>query len=105
MVLTSGQGNKGEVVVADSSQEIGKTIWVTSAQVGSGATNEGFILNILKTPFLCYPEYFSTLENTLEMHFQRRYKIFICLVILRELESLRNHKCFSIIFPKILDAI
>ena len=34
-----------------------------------------------------------------------RYKICICSVILWELESFRNYKGFSIIFPKIFDAI
>ena len=39
------------------------------------------------------------------MYSKRRYKICISEVILRELESFRNYKGFSIIFPKILDAI
>ena len=39
------------------------------------------------------------------MHSKRRYKIFVCSVILGELESFRNYKGFSIIFPQILDAI
>ena len=39
------------------------------------------------------------------MHSEVRYKICICSVILGELESFRNYKGFSIIFPKILDAI
>ena len=39
------------------------------------------------------------------MHSTRRYKIYICSVILGELESFRNYKGFSLIFPKILDAI
>ena len=39
------------------------------------------------------------------MHSKRRYKICICSVILGQLESVRNYKGFSIIFPKILDAI
>ena len=39
----------------------------------------------------------------LEMHSKRRYKICICSVILGELESFRNYKGLSIIFPKILD--
>ena len=43
--------------------------------------------------------------TSLEMHSERRYKICICSVILRELQSFRNYKGFSIIFPKILDAI
>ena len=37
------------------------------------------------------------------MHSKLRYKICVC--ILEELECLRNYKGFSIIFPKILDAI
>ena len=36
---------------------------------------------------------------------KRRYKFFISSVILRELEAFRNYKGFSVIFPKILDAI
>ena len=39
------------------------------------------------------------------MHSKRRYKICVCSVILGELESFRNYKGFSIIFPQILDAI
>ena len=39
------------------------------------------------------------------MHSKRRYKICICSVILGELESFRNHKGFSIMFPKHIDAI
>ena len=33
----------------------------------------------------------------------RRYEIYICSVILGQLESFRNYQGFSIIFPKILD--
>ena len=43
--------------------------------------------------------------RSLEMQSEGRYKICICSVILGELESFRNYKGFSIIFPKILDAI
>ena len=39
------------------------------------------------------------------MHSQQRYKIWICPVFLGEHKSFRNYKGFSIIFPKILDAI
>ena len=39
------------------------------------------------------------------MHSKRRYKIFICSVVLGQLESFRNYKGFGIIFPKILGAI
>ena len=42
---------------------------------------------------------------SLEMHSKRRYEIEICSVILGQLESFRNFQGFSIIFPKILDAI
>ena len=37
------------------------------------------------------------------MHSKQRYKI--CSVIVGELESFRNYKGFSIIFPKILDTV
>ena len=43
--------------------------------------------------------------RSLEMHSKRRYKICICSVILGQLESFRNYKGFSIIFPKIVDVI
>ena len=43
--------------------------------------------------------------KSLEMYSEWRYKKFICSVILGELESFRNSKGLSIIFPKILDAI
>ena len=36
---------------------------------------------------------------------RRRYKICTCSVVLGQFESFRNYKGFSIIFPKILDAI
>ena len=39
------------------------------------------------------------------MHSKRRYKICTCSVILGELEYLQNYEGFSVIFPKILDAI
>ena len=51
---------------------------------------------------------FKAIQSTfrsLEMHSKRRYKICICSVILGELESFRNYKGLSIIFPKILDEI
>ena len=44
--------------------------------------------------------------GSLEMHFiKQRYKISICSVIQGELESFRNDKGFSFIFPKILNGI
>ena len=59
------------------------------------------LLNALKTLY--------RLSRTLrspEMHSTQRYKICTCLVIIEELESFRNYKGFSIIFPKtVLDAI
>ena len=67
-----------------------------------GLPNDGFLLNSLKTLFSVRTQ--STFRF-LEMHSKRRYKICICSVILGELESFRNYKGFSIIFPKILDAI
>ena len=39
------------------------------------------------------------------MNSKRRYKIYICSVILGELESFRNYKGLSIIFSKISHAI
>ena len=39
------------------------------------------------------------------MHSKRHYKICICSVILGQLQFFRNYQGFSIIFPKILDAI
>ena len=56
-------------------------------------------LNIL----LGYPD--QSTFRSLEIHFKWRYKICICSVILADLESFRSYKDFSIIFPKILDAI
>ena len=49
------------------------------------------------------PEYSGKYWN--EMLSKRRYKFFISSVILKELEAFRNYKGFSVIFPKILDAI
>ena len=48
---------------------------------------------------------FQAIQSTfrLEMHSKQRYKI--CSVIVGELESFRNYKGFSIIFPKILDTV
>ena len=46
---------------------------------------------------------FKVIQSTfrsLEMHSKRRYKIGICSVILGELESFRNYKRLSSIFPK-----
>ena len=39
------------------------------------------------------------------MHSEWRNKIYICLVVLGQLESFRNYKGFGIILQKILDAI
>ena len=51
---------------------------------------------------------FQAIQSTfryLEMYSKRRYKIFICSVVLGQLESFRNYKGFGIIFPTILGAI
>ena len=51
------------------------------------------------------PKRFETIQSTfrsLEMYFKWRKKIDICSVTLGQLESFRNYKGFSIIFPKIL---
>ena len=60
-------------------------------QASAARHNDDFLLNTLKTPWA--------------IHSRRRYKICIRWVILRELESFRDYKGFSIIFPKILEAI
>ena len=66
------------------------------------ALNDGFLLSeyIANT--------FWAVQNTfrpLEMHSDRRFKIWICSAIYRELESFRNYKGFKIIFSKTSDAI
>ena len=43
--------------------------------------------------------------RSVEKHSKWRYNICICSVILGELETFRNYKGLSIIFPEILDAI
>ena len=43
--------------------------------------------------------------RSLAMNSKWRHKICVCSVILGELESFRNYKGLSIIFPKILDEI
>ena len=55
--------------------------------------------------FLGFPEYFQ--KWILKMNSEWRNKIWICSVILGELESFLNnvYKGLSIIFPKTLDAI
>ena len=63
----------------------------------SGAPNDDFLPNALKTVF-------QTIQGTfrpLQMH----SKYYICSVIPGELKSFRNSKGFGIIFPKMLDAI
>ena len=53
------------------------------------------------------PFYIFSTFRSLEMHsnLKRRYKIFICSVILGEPKSFRNYKGFSIVFSKILGVI
>ena len=64
----------------------------------TAAPNHGFSLITLKILF-------RISRVLLQLwHSRRRFKIVICSVILDELESFRNYKGFSIIFPKILDA-
>ena len=70
------------------------------------------VVNIRGIQRRCPPKYtkntFWAIQSTfryLETHSKRRYKLCICSVILGELESFRNYEGFSIIFPKILDAI
>ena len=52
-------------------------------QIFSGAPNDGFLLNSLKTLFKAIQRTFRSIE----MHSKRRYKICICSVILGQLES------------------
>ena len=66
-----------------------------------GEPNDGFFLITFKTLFYAI----QRAVRSLKMHSKRRYKTCICSVILGELESSRNYKGLSIIFPKILDAI
>ena len=61
----------------------------------TGAPNDSFLLNTLKTLF----------RRAVEMHFRCRYNICICSVILGELESFQNYTGLSTFSPKILDAI
>ena len=68
----------------------------------SGAPNDGFLLNALKTLFWLSRVLLDLLKCILR---SRSCKVCICSVILGELESFRNFKGFSITFPKILDAI
>ena len=71
-------------------------------KLNAGASNDGFLQNTLKILLILgYPKYFRSLE----MHSKRRYKFFICSVILGELKSFRNYMGFSTIFPRILSAI
>ena len=54
----------------------------------------------------CIENTFQAIQSTfrpLEIHSNRRFKIYICSVIPGQLESFRNYKGFSIIFPKIWD--
>ena len=57
---------------------------------------------------MCRKQTTNTAHSTfrsVEMHSKGRYKICICSVILGKLEAFQNYKGFSVIFPKILDAI
>ena len=67
----------------------------------AGVPYDGSLLNTLKTLF----DAISSTFRYLEMYSKRRYKICICSVILRELDSFWNYEGFSIIFPKILHAL
>ena len=69
--------------------------------INTGAPNDGFLSDPLKRYF----------RLSLKLHFRLRYNIFICSVILGELESFRNYygifvhfsQTFGLIsFPKIL---
>ena len=64
--------------------------------INSGAPNDGFVQNALKTLFWLS----KVLLDLLEKHSKRRCKICICSVILGELESIRNYKGLRIISRK-----
>ena len=66
-----------------------------------GGTQRRFPPKYIENTFLAIQSTFKSLETYSEW----RYKKFIWSVILGELESFRNYKGLSIIFPKILDAI
>ena len=73
-------------------------------KLNAGASKDGFLQTTLKILLILgYPKYFRSLE----MHSKRRYKFFICSVILAigELKSFRKYEGVSIIFQKILGAI
>ena len=67
----------------------------------TGAPNDVFLLNALKTLFRLSEITFRSLE----MHSKRRCKIHVCAVVLGQLESFQNYKGFGIILQKILNAI
>ena len=71
------------------------------AELWTGAPNDGFVLNTLKTLFRLS----SVAFRCLEMNSKPRYKICVCSVIPGERESFRDYQVFSIIFPNILDAM
>ena len=66
-----------------------------------GGTQRRFPPKYIENNFFAIQSTFKSLE----MYSEWRYEKFICSVILGELESFRNSKGLSIIFPKILDAI
>ena len=66
-----------------------------------GGTQRRFPPKYIENNFFAIQRTFKSLE----MYSEWRCKKFICSVILGELESFRNSKGLSIIFPKILDAI
>ena len=66
-----------------------------------GGTQRRFPPKYIENNFFAIQSTFKSLE----MYSEWRYKKFICSVILGELESFRNSKGLSIIFPKIVDAI
>ena len=66
-----------------SANELGKPIYICSRSFAVRGTQRRFPPNPLKTLFRLSNGTFRSLE----MHFKRRYKIYICSVILGELES------------------
>ena len=70
-------------------------------ETSCGGTQRRFPPKYTENTFLVIQSTFKSLE----MYSEGRYKKCTCSVILGELESFQNYKGFSIIFPKILDAI
>ena len=70
-------------------------------------TQQRFPPKCIETTFFKnYPQKYSeSTFRSLEIHSKRHNKIYICSVILGELESFGNYQGFRIVFSKIIDSI